>query len=63
MRCGSTDGGRMRLCTPGSSMTPSKEERGHKGNAGCPGGFDSALWVNLSASVQAGQADGTEIQH
>lgn len=42
-------GGRMRLCT-GSSMTPREEEQGHKGIAGCPGGFDSALWVNLSTS-------------
>lgn len=31
-------GRRMRLCTPGSSMTPREGERGHKGIAGCPWG-------------------------
>lgn len=38
MRLNRQDAG-MRLCTPGSSMTPRGEVRGHKGIAGCPGGF------------------------
>lgn len=50
----------MRLCTSGSSMTPRGGGRGYTGIAGCPEGFDSALWGTLSTSVQA---DGTKTQH